>query len=175
MTICRRLKHPLAESVVPIQRLSVFCASYILHFNFQTNVARVTSLRDGINLVSYEFVVCQDSKKGVLILSEAKLQSNSTQSSNRLLILGFNAMLTEPVDTPGRRGGDQIRAMELKLHPDIKEPLLELCNHPNTTVVVLSGSDRSDRFFIGTSDLFHESNTWYLYCQHLKVQGGLFF
>lgn len=56
---------------------------------------------------------------------------------------GFNATLTEPVDTPGRRGGDQIRAMELKLHPDIKEPLLELCNDPNTTVVVLSGSDRN--------------------------------
>ncbi|RVW78994.1 Alpha,alpha-trehalose-phosphate synthase [UDP-forming] 1 [Vitis vinifera] len=34
------------------------------------NVALVTSLRDGMNLVSYEFVACQASKKGVLILSE---------------------------------------------------------------------------------------------------------
>ena len=33
-------------------------------------VALVTSLRDGMNLVSYEFVACQDAKKGVLILSE---------------------------------------------------------------------------------------------------------
>lgn len=34
------------------------------------DVALVTSLRDGMNLVSYEFVACQDAKKGVLILSE---------------------------------------------------------------------------------------------------------
>ena len=34
------------------------------------DVALVTSLRDGMNLVSYEFVACQDTKKGVLILSE---------------------------------------------------------------------------------------------------------
>lgn len=35
-----------------------------------SDVALVTSLRDGMNLVSHEFVACQDSKKGVLILSE---------------------------------------------------------------------------------------------------------
>lgn len=33
-------------------------------------MALITSLRDGMNLVSYEFVACQASKKGVLILSE---------------------------------------------------------------------------------------------------------
>ncbi|KAJ6894977.1 hypothetical protein NC652_028654 [Populus alba x Populus x berolinensis] len=38
----------------------------------RTHVALVTSLRDGMNLVSYEFVACQDSKKGVLILSECE-------------------------------------------------------------------------------------------------------
>ena len=53
---------------------------------------------------------------------------------------GFNATLTEPVDTPGSRG-DQIKEMELKLHPELKEPLTALCNDPKTTVVVLSGSD----------------------------------
>lgn len=53
---------------------------------------------------------------------------------------GFNATLTEPVDTPGSRG-DQIKEMELKLHPEIKVPLTALCNDPKTTVVVLSGSD----------------------------------
>lgn len=55
---------------------------------------------------------------------------------------GFNATLTEPVDTPGRRG-DQIKEMELKLHPELKEPLKHLCNDPKTTIVVLSGSDRT--------------------------------
>ena len=54
---------------------------------------------------------------------------------------GFNATLTEPVDAPGSRG-DQFKEMELKLHPEIKEPLTALCNDPNTTVVVLSGSGR---------------------------------
>ena len=34
------------------------------------DVCLVTSLRDGMNLVSYEYVACQNSKKGVLILSE---------------------------------------------------------------------------------------------------------
>lgn len=55
---------------------------------------------------------------------------------------GFNATLTEPKDTLGRRGG-QIREMELKLHPDLKEPLKKLCDDSKTTIVVLSGSDRS--------------------------------
>lgn len=57
-----------------------------------------------------------------------------------ILIQGFNSTLTEPVDTPERRG-DQIREMDLKLHPDLKEPLTAICNDPNTTVVILSGSD----------------------------------
>lgn len=56
---------------------------------------------------------------------------------------GFSATLTEPVDTPDRRGGDQIREMDLKLHPELKESLHNLCNDPHTTVVVLSGSDRT--------------------------------
>ena len=54
---------------------------------------------------------------------------------------GFNATLTESVDTPERRG-DQIKEMELKLHPDLKETLSALCNDPKTTIVVLSGSER---------------------------------
>lgn len=56
---------------------------------------------------------------------------------------GFNATLTEAVDTPGRRGGHQIKEMEPKLHPDLKEPLTALCSDPKTTVVVLSGSGRN--------------------------------
>ncbi|KAI3904358.1 hypothetical protein MKW92_024764 [Papaver armeniacum] len=216
-------------TAVPIHHLDrsldfhALCALYAV-----TDVALVTSLRDGMNLVSYEFVACQDSKKGVLILSEfagaaqslgagailvnpwnitevaasigyalnmpaderekrhrhnfmhvtthtaqdwaetfvselndtiveAQLRMRQVppilpvkaaverylQSRNRLLILGFNSTLTEPVDTPGRRGGDQIKEMELKLHPDLKEPLRNLCSDPRTTIVVVSGSDRS--------------------------------
>ncbi|CAI0441029.1 unnamed protein product [Linum tenue] len=197
------------------------CALYAV-----TDVAIVTSLRDGMNLVSYEFVACQDSKRGVLILSEfagaaqslgagailvnpwnitevadsirqaltmsaeerekrhhhnfdhvtthtaqewaemfvselndtvveAQLRTRQVppglpqgdaiecylNSHNRLLILGFNATLTEQVDTPGGRG-DQIKEMELKLHPDLKGPLTALCSDPKTTIVLLSGSDR---------------------------------
>lgn len=33
--------------------------------------------------------------------------------------------------------------MELKLHPDLREPLRKLCSDPKTTIVVLSGSERS--------------------------------
>ncbi|XP_004295412.1 PREDICTED: alpha,alpha-trehalose-phosphate synthase [UDP-forming] 1-like [Fragaria vesca subsp. vesca] len=215
-------------TAVPIHHLDrsldfhALCALYAV-----TDVALVTSLRDGMNLVSYEFVACQASKKGVLILSEfagaaqslgagailvnpwnitevaasigyalnmpaderekrhhhnfmhvtthtsqewaatfvselndtiveAQLRTRQVppllpikgsvdryfQSNNRLLILGFNATLTEPKDTLGRRGG-QIREMELKLHPDLKEPLKKLCDDSKTTIVVVSGSDRS--------------------------------
>ncbi|XP_073159454.1 alpha,alpha-trehalose-phosphate synthase [UDP-forming] 1 [Henckelia pumila] len=235
-------------TAVPIHHLDrsldfhALCALYAV-----TDVALVTSLRDGMNLVSYEFVACQDSKKGVLILSEfaGAAQSlgagailvnpwnitevasaiglaldmkadqrekrhrhnfdhvtthtaqqwaeffvselNDTvieaqqrirrvppqlvvsdaiqrylQSKNRLLILGFNAALTEPIDIPGRRG-DQIKEMDLKLHPELKAPLTRLCSDPNTTIVVLSGSDRSV-----LDDNFGEFNMW------LAAENGMF-
>lgn len=219
------------------------CALYAV-----TDIALVTSLRDGMNLVSYEFVACQESKKGVLILSEfagaaqslgagailvnpwnitevatsidqalnmspeerekrhwhnfkhvtlhtaqdwaetfvselndtvveAQLRIRQVppplpgldaikryfQSSNRLLILGFNATITEPVDTPGRRGRDQIKEMELKLHPDLRESLTALCSDPKTTIVVLSGSGRNV-----LDDNFGEFNMW------LAAENGMF-
>ncbi|KAG8385372.1 hypothetical protein BUALT_Bualt03G0036200 [Buddleja alternifolia] len=218
------------------------CALYAV-----TDVALVTSLRDGMNLVSYEFVACQASKKGVLILSEfagaaqslgagailvnpwnvtevaasigyaltmpaderekrhrhnfthvtthtsqewaetfvselndtvveAQLRTRQIppllpkeeaverylRSNNRLLILGFNATLTEPVDTQGRRI-DQFKEMEPKLHPDLKEPLKRLCNDPNTTIIVLSGSDRNV-----LDENFGEYNLW------LAAEHGMF-
>ncbi|KAL5716526.1 Trehalose-6-P synthase/phosphatase complex synthase subunit [Ranunculus cassubicifolius] len=236
-------------SAVPIHHLDrsldfhALCALYAV-----TDVALVTSLRDGMNLVSYEFVACQDAKKGVLILSEfagaaqslgagailvnpwnitevassigyaldmkveerekrhhhnfvhvtthtaqawaetfvselndtiveAQLRMRQVppplplevavqhyrQSRNRLLILGFNATLTEPVETPGRRGGDQIREMDLKLHPELKEPLRTLCNDPRTTIVVVSGSDRNV-----LDENFGEYNVW------LAAENGMF-
>ena len=47
------------------------------------DVALVTSLRDGMNLVSYEFVACQDAKKGVLILSEV-MEINGKEIKKKL-------------------------------------------------------------------------------------------
>ncbi|KAJ0986443.1 hypothetical protein J5N97_004799 [Dioscorea zingiberensis] len=219
------------------------CALYAV-----TDVALVTSLRDGMNLVSYEFVACQNAKKGVLILSEfagaaqslgagallvnpwnitevaasifqalnmpveerekrhrhnyahvtthtaqewaqtfvselndtvveAQLRTRQVppllptstaverylQAKNRLLILGFNSTLTGSVESSGRRGGDQIKEMELKLHPELKGPLRTLCDDPGTTVVVLSGSDRSV-----LDDNFGEYNMW------LAAENGMF-
>ncbi|WKA11901.1 hypothetical protein VitviT2T_029353 [Vitis vinifera] len=236
-------------TAVPIHHLDrsldfyALCALYAV-----TDVALVTSLRDGMNLVSYEFVACQESKKGVLILSEfagaaqslgagailvnpwnitevassiaqalnmppeerekrhehnfehvknhtaqewaetfvselndtvveADLRKRKVpprltpenaikcylQSNNRLLILGFNVTLTEPVDTPGSRGGDQIKEMDLKLHPELKGPLTALGNDPKTTIVVLSGSDRTV-----LDDNFGEFDMW------LAAENGMF-
>lgn len=34
------------------------------------DIALITPLREGMNLISYEFLACQDAKRGVLILSE---------------------------------------------------------------------------------------------------------
>ncbi|KAI5384827.1 variant 2, Trehalose-6-P synthase/phosphatase complex synthase subunit [Lathyrus oleraceus] len=217
------------------------CALYAV-----TDVALVTSLRDGMNLVSYEFVACQASKKGVLILSEfagaaqslgagailvnpwnitevaasigyaldmpaderekrhqfnfkhvtthtsqewaatfvselndtiveAQLRKRQvppllpnkvavdcySKSNNRLIILGFNATLTEPVDTLGR--GGQIKEMELKVHPDLKEPLKKLSEDPKTTIIVLSGSGRAV-----LDKNFGEYNMW------LAAENGMF-
>ncbi|PIN22580.1 Alpha,alpha-trehalose-phosphate synthase (UDP-forming) [Handroanthus impetiginosus] len=235
-------------TAVPIHHLDrsldfhALCALYAV-----TDVALVTSLRDGMNLVSYEFVACQASKKGVLILSEfagaaqslgagailvnpwnvtevaasigyaltmpaderekrhrhnfthvtthtsqewaetfvselndtvveAQLRTRQIppllpkeeavqhylHSNNRLLILGFNATLTEPVDTQGRRI-DQLKEMELKLHPDLKEPLKRLCDNPKTTIIILSGSDRNV-----LDENFGEYNLW------LAAEHGMF-
>ncbi|KAL5537739.1 hypothetical protein UlMin_044569 [Ulmus minor] len=232
-------------TAVPIHHLDrslefhALCALYAV-----TDVALVTSLRDGMNLVSYEFVACQQAKKGVLILSEfagaaqslgagailvnpwnitevanaigqalemkpderekrhkhnfdhvtnhtaqewaetfvselndtvveAEIRTRDAkppfpindaidaynQSKNRLLILGFNATLTEPVD----RRGDQIKEMELKLHPDLKETLWVLCHNPDTTIVVLSGSDRKV-----LDENFGNFNMW------LAAENGMF-
>ncbi|GER26639.1 trehalose-6-phosphate synthase [Striga asiatica] len=75
-------------TAVPIHHLDrsldfhALCALYAV-----TDVALVTSLRDGMNLVSYEFVACQDSKRGVLILSEFAGASQS---------LGAGAILVNP-------------------------------------------------------------------------------
>ncbi|KAM7492499.1 hypothetical protein LguiA_035420 [Lonicera macranthoides] len=237
-------------TTVPIHHLDrsldfhALCALYAV-----TDVAIVTSLRDGMNLVSYEFVACQDSKKGVLILSEFAGAAQSLgagailvnpwnitevansisqalnmcpeerekrhrhnfhhvtthtaqewaetfvseldvtvveaqeriihvtpplpvneaierylKSKNRLLILGFNATLTEPTDAPGRRGRDQIREMELKLHPELKDPLTALCSDPKTTIIVLSGSDRKV-----LDDNFGEYNNMWL-----AAENGMF-
>ncbi|XP_024984056.1 alpha,alpha-trehalose-phosphate synthase [UDP-forming] 1-like [Cynara cardunculus var. scolymus] len=75
------------------------------------------------------------------LLQAEKALERYLHSNNRLLILGFNATLTEPVDS-GRRV-DQFKEMEPKLHPDVKESLRKLCDDPKTTVVVLSGSHHS--------------------------------
>ncbi|KAK8681011.1 hypothetical protein V6N13_053418 [Hibiscus sabdariffa] len=207
-------------TAVPIHHLDrnldfhKLCALYAV-----TDVALVTSIRDGMNLVSYEYVACQASKKGVLILSEfagaaqslgagailinpwnvtevassisyaldmpaderekrhyhnfkhvtshtsqewaatyvselndtiieAQLRTTQippplrievavdrfTRSNNRFIILGFNATLTEPMNSVGRKD---------KLRPDLEEPLRKLCQDPKTTVLVVSGSGRS--------------------------------
>ncbi|CAA7056687.1 unnamed protein product [Microthlaspi erraticum] len=60
------------------------CALYAI-----ADVMLVTSLRDGMNLVSYEFIACQEAKKGVLVLSEF---AGAGQS------LGAGALLVNPWD-----------------------------------------------------------------------------
>ncbi|VVA91594.1 unnamed protein product [Arabis nemorensis] len=192
------------------------CALYAI-----ADVMLVTSSRDGMNLVSYEFVACQEAKKGVLVLSEfagagqslgagailmnpwnvtevasaikealnmpseeretrhrvnfqyvkthsakkwgddfmSKLNDTFvesemqirkiphelpqqdviqrySQSNNRLIILGFFGTLTEPMNSGSKE-------MDLKLNPELKGTLKELCNDPKTIVVVLSRSGRN--------------------------------
>nr|QOX06485.1 trehalose-6-phosphate synthase 4 [Gracilariopsis lemaneiformis] len=55
------------------------CALY-----FIADVAVVTSIRDGMNLVSYEYVVCQQERHGVLVLSEFAGSAQSLSSAIRV-------------------------------------------------------------------------------------------
>ncbi|KAG7654566.1 Trehalose-phosphatase [Arabidopsis suecica] len=77
-------------SSLPIHHLdcsvdfNYLCAIYAI-----ADVMLVTSLRDGMNLVSYEFVACQEAKKGVLVLSEF---AGAGQS------LGVGALIVNPWD-----------------------------------------------------------------------------
>ncbi|XP_016672101.2 alpha,alpha-trehalose-phosphate synthase [UDP-forming] 1 isoform X1 [Gossypium hirsutum] len=235
-------------SSVPIHHLDctldfhTLCAIYAI-----TDVALVTSLRDGMNLVSYEFVACQAANKGVLILSEfagaaqslgagailvnpwnvaevassigyalnmsaderekrhhhnflhvtthtsqgwaetfvselnetiveAQLRSRQIPpplpieaavdryacSNNRLLILGFDATLTEPLDALWRKG-NQIKELKHKIRSDLREPLRKLCDDPKTTVLVLSGSNRN-----ALDNNFGDFNLW------LAAENGIF-
>lgn len=58
------------------------------------DIAIVTSLRDGMNLVSYEFVACQDAKKGVLILSEVTICTiNFTFFSSSYFLMSYDLCL----------------------------------------------------------------------------------
>ncbi|KAL2943374.1 Alpha alpha-trehalose-phosphate synthase [UDP-forming] 1 [Bienertia sinuspersici] len=216
---------------VPIHHLDrsldfhALCALYAV-----TDVALVTSLRDGMNLVSYEYVACQDTKKGVLILSEFAGAAQSlgagallvnpwnitevasaigkalnmsdeeremrhqlnflhvtehtaqqwaetfvrlvmTNASGAVAAIqvsprvkqGFNATLTEAVDTPGTRGTDQVKDINFKLRPDLKGPLSVLCNDPKSTIVILSGSRRID-----LDNNFGEYDLW------LAAEHGMF-
>eukprot|EP00192_Tetraselmis_astigmatica_P000069 CAMPEP_0117651800 /NCGR_PEP_ID=MMETSP0804-20121206/2286_1 /TAXON_ID=1074897 /ORGANISM="Tetraselmis astigmatica, Strain CCMP880" /LENGTH=1177 /DNA_ID=CAMNT_0005457803 /DNA_START=269 /DNA_END=3802 /DNA_ORIENTATION=- len=70
--------HHLDRSLAFIE----LCALYAI-----TDVLLVTSLRDGMNLVSYEYVACQSDNAGVLILSEF---AGAAQS------LGAGALLVNP-------------------------------------------------------------------------------
>jgi len=200
------------------------CALYAV-----TDVALVTSLRDGMNLVSYEYVACQSDNAGVLVLSEfagaaqslgagallvnpwnitdmaaaikdalcmsdeerrerhrqnymhvsvhtaqtwadtfiSELKDTHVEnelrtrhvppalpladatrefkcaSGRRLLVLGYNATLTQAVEAPRqpKRHFDQIKA-QTQVNPDVCNCVCELAAHPMVTVVVFSGSDR---------------------------------
>jgi len=66
-------------------RFEELCALY-----FRAEVMFVTSLRDGMNLVSFEYIACQEKNRGVLVLSEF---AGAAQA------LGAGAVLINPYNT----------------------------------------------------------------------------
>ncbi|KAF7803248.1 alpha,alpha-trehalose-phosphate synthase [UDP-forming] 1-like [Senna tora] len=101
------------------------------------------------------------SNNRLIILPKISSFSPSLSQLAVTALQGFNNTLTEPVDALGR--GGQIRELDLKLHPNLKDPLKKLSDDPKTTVVVLSGSDR------GVLDKnFSEYNMW------LAAENGMF-
>ncbi|KAE8782771.1 Alpha,alpha-trehalose-phosphate synthase (UDP-forming) 1 [Hordeum vulgare] len=82
----------------PILHLVLLCVYHFYYYGLLFNcesflcfshVPPITSLRDGMNLLSYEYVACQESKKGVLILGEF---AGAAQS------LGVGAITLNPWD-----------------------------------------------------------------------------
>lgn len=69
--------------------------------------------------------------------------------------------------------------MDLKLHPELEESLIKLCDDPQTTVVVLSGSDRTvlDEVFIKIyfSFEFSVNNFYFILFFFVLDNGELFF
>lgn len=62
-------EHPLPSLLVQMQpSISEITAAATAVAG--ADVALITSLRDGMNLVSYEYVACQADNAGVLVLSE---------------------------------------------------------------------------------------------------------
>ncbi|BDA46931.1 probable alpha,alpha-trehalose-phosphate synthase [UDP-for [Coccomyxa sp. Obi] len=220
------------------------CALYAV-----TDVALVTSLRDGMNLVSYEYVACQSDNAGVLVLSEfagaaqslgagailvnpwnitdmaaaiedaltmsdqerrerhrqnymhvtihtsqtwadtfiselndthveaelrtkhippqlvsAEVVQTYYASKRRLLVLGYNATLTTAVEAPRqpKRHFDQIKALT-RVNPTVYDSVAALCDDPDTTVVVFSGSDKWK-----LEETFGELDVW------LAAENGMF-
>lgn len=216
---------------VPIQHLDCtlqfpeLCALYSV-----TDVMLVTSQRDGMNLVSYEFISCQNKNNaGVLVLSEfcgaaqsigagallvnphnvtevasaikealtmpeaEKIERHRSSFSHvsihtsqawadtfiselndthveaelrqkripphlapdmmvksfetgkkRLIILGYNATLTDPMDNRTKnRPKLESQKNRHKIHPISQECISRLCDDPNTTVCIFSGSERN--------------------------------
>lgn len=78
------------------------CALYKL-----ASICLITSVRDGMNLVSYEYVACQQGRHGVLVLSEF---AGAAQS------LGAGALLVNPWNI-----SDVAAAIETALDMDIEE------------------------------------------------------
>ena len=75
-----------------------------------------------------------------------QLQSNTmvssfTNAKERLIILGYNATLTETID-PKRQTRSKLEKKRQRLHPIAHECLTRLCDDPNTTVCIFSGSER---------------------------------
>lgn len=85
------------------------CALYSI-----TDVALVTSLRDGMNLVSYEYIACQSDNHGVLVLSEF---AGAAQS------LGAGSILVNPWNI-----NDVSNAIyEVRLAPQAQDAMMRRC------------------------------------------------
>ncbi len=67
-------------------------------------MAIVTSLRDGMNLVSYEYVACQSDNAGVLVLSEFAGAAQSL-GAGAILVNPWNIIDMAQVRGSGGRGG----------------------------------------------------------------------
>lgn len=88
-TFMHCISSPIATAPTPTSPCFV-CPS------LTTDVALITSLRDGMNLVSYEYVACQADNAGVLVLSEF---AGAAQS------LGAGGWLGVCVHTPRNTAG----------------------------------------------------------------------
>lgn len=90
----------------------------MIEFYSFSDIAIVTPLRDGMNLIAKEFVACKTSRKGVLILSEhtgASMEMNEALIVNPYNTPEFSSTIRQALKMPQKEQKERLRLLQKRL------------------------------------------------------------